>query len=59
MKYFEDENFITKVGDGKVTTIAKATGQRATLKIGDSTFSGTVLDQEWYDELLAKCDKEM
>ena len=59
MKYFEDENFITKVGDGKVITIAKATGQRATLQIGDSTFSGAVLDQEWYDELLAKCDKGM
>ena len=59
MKYYEDDNFITKVGNGEVVEIAKATGERRVTKIGDYTFYGLIFDQEWYDRELAKCDKEM
>lgn len=57
-RYFVDSNFVTVYCDNTIYTIARATKEWASCKVGDKTAMGAVLTQEAYDKWAAECTKE-
>lgn len=58
-KFKEDNNFITvfERSTGTIFTIARATGDWGSRKIGDTAFVGGTITQEAFDRLEAECEE--
>lgn len=57
-KYKVDNNFATVYANNRVYTIARCTGDWASVGVGERTAMGTILDQATYDKWVVECDKE-
>lgn len=57
-KYERDQNFTTIYANNRIYTIAKNTGSWSSVGVGECTFFGRVLTQEYFDELASACSKE-
>lgn len=59
MRYDIDENFKTIYANNTITQIARATGEKAVLEIGDRMNNGFILTQEFYNQLEKNAEFEI
>lgn len=57
-RYEKDSNFTTVYTDNCMCTIARNTGERSCLEVGELAAVGGRLTQERYDELAGQCQNE-
>ncbi|MFG6325880.1 MAG: hypothetical protein K1W00_03435 [Lachnospiraceae bacterium] len=57
-KFEKDSNFITVFVDNRIYTIARNTGEWASVGVGERTAMGQILTQETYDKWVSACSKE-